>query len=437
MKKSLPTLIFISIIVLFSLYGIYFFAPLSINKITYNVVDNDIIATIKLRGNSLYGNCIYENNSYEIRHNVCEIKLSNNPNPTVTLKNLYGEKNYTLNPNIDYIVDFGLDYTKTYLVLKEKKEIKVNSIKSIGAPNKSLTITSEDPSIVNIKKNYMIGKKAGETNVIVKIGDIQKKIKVVVTDLVTMPTYNEKRKVLACHEYTEKEAKLLDNLLEYRVKEAGYSTRAGAVAAARFLTLEFKYRIQYFYENGRVSNTGQHFVDGEGRYYKKGLYLSESKKKKIIASWTGPAIWGCPLKNLEDEKQFGYYAGKMVSNGLDCSGFVSWALYQGGFDPGDNGAGETPDVDVQMTDLGEYTKLTKEIIKSNKIKVGDLFNYWGHIAMLVGIDGDNYYVAESLPNFDGVVARKYTKSNIMSTFTHVVFMDKYYKEDGNLTEYFK
>ena len=72
-----------------------------------------------------------------------------------------------------------------------------------------------------------------------------------------------------------------------------------AVVAARFLTLELPYRIPYFYENGRVSDTGVHFVDGEGRYYKKGLYLAESKKKDIIASWTGPAIWGCPLKNLE------------------------------------------------------------------------------------------------------------------------------------------
>ena len=53
--------------------------------------------------------------------------------------------------------------------------------------------------------------------------------------------------------------------------------------------------------------------------------------------------------------------------------------------------------------------------------------------MIIGIDEDNIYVAESLPNLGGAVAKRYLKTNIGNTFTHVVLMDKYYKNDGNLT----
>lgn len=54
--------------------------------------------------------------------------------------------------------------------------------------------------------------------------------------------------------------------------------------------------------------------------------------------------------------------------------------------------------------------------------------------MIIGIDEDNIYVAESLPNLGGAVAKRYSKTNIRNTFTHVVLMDKYYEKDGNLTD---
>ena len=117
------------------------------------------------------------------------------------------------------------------------------------------------------------------------------------------------------------------------------------------------------------------------------------KYKDIIASWKGPSIWGCGLTNLEIEPRWGYIVGKKMPNGLDCSGFVTWSLKNAGFEPGDVGAGESPDNDNQCTDLGEFKYLSENI---NNIKVGDLLNWWGHIAMLIGIDGDTYYVAESL-----------------------------------------
>ncbi len=123
-----------------------------------------------------------------------------------------------------------------------------------------------------------------------------------------------------------------------------------------------------------------------------------------------------------------------MPNGLDCSGFVTWALYNGGFDPGDRGAGES-EYTYQVTDLGNFKPITNELINSNIIKAGDIFNYWGHVALIIGIDEKNYYVAESLQNFYGLVVRAYKKSKIKNTFKYVVLMDEYYKNDGNYTMY--
>ena len=41
--------------------------------------------------------------------------------------------------------------------------------------------------------------------------------------------------------------------------------------------MNFKFRIPYFYENGRLHSSGANYVDGEGRYYKVGMYLHEKK----------------------------------------------------------------------------------------------------------------------------------------------------------------
>lgn len=259
----------------------------------------------------------------------------------------------------------------------------------------------------------------------------QDQMEVEVTDLITTPTYSHTKKtVIPCDFYTESEANILDDYLEYLVNLAGLKTRAGVIAAARFLTLQLKYRIPYFYENGRLDQSGVNYVDGEGRYYHQGLYLSENKKSSIVAKFSGPSIWGCPLTNWEDAKFYGFYEGQKKPNGLDCSGFIAWVLKNGGFDPGDIGAGESS-YTHEMTDLGEFVRINES--SKNKVKVGDLISYDGHIAIIIGIDKSNYYVAESLPNLGGAVAKLYNKDEITDTFDYFVLMDKYYETDGNLT----
>lgn len=369
---------------------------------------------------------IFSNN---FSNGKCVLTLPINENFEIYIKN-GNKESKKVNPSnyISNILEFNFNDEIVYLTVGEKYKLDY-SLKLVS-PDDSFNFKSNNEEIATIKDGYIYANKSGKTTISNTI--TKKGLEVIVTDLISLPAYQKNYKIhLPCNKYSLDEANLLDKILEFKINKAGYKTRAGAVAAARFLTLEFPYRIPYFYENGRVHESGVNYADGEGRYYKKGLYLHDSKKSDIKASFSGPAIWGCPLTNWELNETYGYYPGVKRANGLDCSGFVSWVLYNAGFDPGDIGAGET-EYPYQLTDLGNYTPLTTSLIYSDNLKVGDLLNYWGHIAIIVGIDDNYIYVAESLQNFGGVVTRQYKKSTINQTFTHVVLMDDYYKNDGNL-----
>lgn len=431
-------LIVLLIIVLIIIsYSLYYKSNLflNINNITVVKVNNDKESfDISIKGNSNENfKCFAYNDIYNAENNsvsnTCTLTLKINKDYKIYLKNDYRKtKEVNLTDYVDNILSFNFEEEIIYMVLGTEKSLKYDEL--VIDKNKELSkITSSDENIVTIANGIMKANASG--NCEIKTGN--KSIKIIVTDIIDKPTYQEKKKeIIPCNQYSKTEAELLDKLLAFRINESGYQTRAGAVEAARFLTLEFKYRIPYFYENGRVHPSGVHFADGEGRYYKVGLYLDDSKKNDIIASYRGPAIWGCPLTNLEPAPEYGYIMGAKKPNGLDCSGFISWALKNAGFDPGDIGAGDS-EYPYQMTKLGEFVSLTPELINSGKIRTGDLINYWGHIGMIIGIDDDCIYVAESLPNLGGAVAKKYLKTNIRNTFTHVVLMDKYYEKDGNLT----
>lgn len=301
-------------------------------------------------------------------------------------------------------------------------------------PGTSVDLTGKMVSVGDVKVKWYIDDEnkievidnlytSNEENVVKLVGTVNGErvasTTVYTTNLITNmpPEFDEKKARLTCKQFTYEQAMMLDRILENRVSKAGEGTRAGAVAAARFLTLEFPYRIDYAYENGRLNKTGVRFVDGEGRYYHKGLYLDESKYSSLKAVFSGPAMWGCKMG---------------ATNGLDCSGFVSWSLLNGGFDVGDYGAGPLHGT-TDLTDFGEMRRITPELIRSGVMKVGDLMNIWGHIGILIGIDNDYFYVAESLNTYKGLVVKKYNKMNVMSAFPYVVLMDKVYNGDGNLT----
>ena len=230
--------------------------------------------------------------------------------------------------------------------------------------NENVTWESENENIATVDNNGNVkGVGYGTTYVdAISESGIVGKTKVIVSSFITKPVINTKKSYLACKQFTKDEADMIDQILFDRVDKAGYGTRAGVLAAARFLTLEFSYRIHYFYENGRLNNYAPYkHVDGEGRYYHRGLYLNESKFSELSASFVGPAIWGCDLQNYTDWGP--YKIGNYYPNGLDCSGFVSWALLNGGFDVGDIGAGENANHN-DLDDLGTKVTITNELMNS-------------------------------------------------------------------------
>lgn len=295
---------------------------------------------------------------------------------------------------------------------------------------------SDDEKIATVDNNGIIsGISAGTTTIkAIYKENYYGEVKVIVTNLIEKPDASAKKEYVKCRQFSDDEAQLLDDILEEKIKEAGYQTRAGVVAAARFLTLDFSYRVPYFYENGRLENYEPYqYVDGEGRYYHKGLYLSTKKIKDLKANFVGPAIWGCNLQNYTDWNGV-YVTGQLYPNGLDCSGFVTWALLNGGFDVGDIGAGTDP-AHKDLTDLGQKVYITEELMASGKVKVGDLIGLDGHMAILAGWDSQNYYIAESLNTTGGVVMTTVARTKLVnnSIYRYIILMDEVYKTDGNLT----
>lgn len=397
----------------------------NIEVISYNeqTIDIAVEPTSEQEYCSIGTNSIDQNSFiyYKLENGKCYISIPYEEQ-YIYFKNSNGiiTDSYLIN---DLVIDLNIK-DNYYLSIGMEQVLFENMIK-LGNPNITLIA---DSNILKIEGNKIIGNQEGVTTVKVMVNNISiKEFNVYVTNTITLKptTFNYNKSYLTCGAYSSKEAELLDTILEDRIKDAGYGTRAGVVEAARFLTLEFPYRISYYWENGRVHSSGTHYVDGEGRYYHKGLYLSIDKYQTIKGSLLGPKMWGCKMTNLEPDEPY-FIRGVKYPNGLDCSGFVTWALLNGGFDVGDIGA-------YQLPSIGELKVLSKQLINSDTIKVGDLLNFKGHIALIVGIDNNNFYVAESLNDIGGLVVKTYSKTKVNNTFKYVVLMDKVYKDDGNIT----
>ena len=304
---------------------------------------------------------------------------------------------------------------------------------------KEIEFEEDENGLVSVSGNKIKGVKKGETELTVRTSTIDIKLSVLVTDAISKrgDDFDYTKPFLKPGLFTKEDNDLLDEILKSRVNRAGYMSRAGVVEAARFLALEFPYRIGYFNENGRLANPPK--VDGEGRYYHKGLYLHSSRFETLDEQYImyGPNPWGYTI--YSDVVEYDQV------NGLDCSGFVAWAMVQAGYDPGDMGAGIAPGRE-DFTDLGEKEHLTDELL--DKLKVGDLLSGdgattnaydGGHIAILIGIKDGYYYVAETLwgtpRTAEGLVAMKYTPEELEYYFYWWIPMNEYYGEDGNLTDF--
>lgn len=313
---------------------------------------------------------------------------------------------------------------KLYIIAGEEIEIPI-SIKEKENKKVLLRYITSDKEIIEINDKKIKGLKDGKAKITVRAQNTEQRIiDVIVTSLITKPTLNNNKPYITCEEYTKEESDILESILESRINSSGYMTRGGALAAARFLLLEFKSGIKYYNENGRLENHSNiQKIDGEGRYYHKGLYLTKDKYKDIeLSTEDGPKMWGCELKNL--------YYGKNMENGLDCSGFITWALKNAGYEVGDVGAGDYQHINNELLDLSPREKITHELLLNNKVKVGDLIGFDGHIAMIIGLEQDKIYIGESYET--GLRVRTFTTGELIkSEFTDIILMDDYYKNEGN------
>lgn len=130
---------------------------------------------------------------------------------------------------------------------------------------------------------------------------------------------------------------------------------------------------------------------------------------------------------------------------LDCRGFVQWAVYNGGF--------KASEIDYRSNfqDWAEKNGLVNNDITA--AKPGDNFSgsgdggiYGGHIWLVVGTFDGGYYVAEEYGHNNGLVINKYTYEEHAAAVekynAKLYDMSKYYndtsnvrKDEGKATEY--
>ena len=165
-----------------------------------------------------------------------------------------------------------------------------------------------------------------------------------------------------------------NNLIASNVEDSGYGTRAGVVASAVTLIAElgdnYNVKIPYFWGGGHGTiSEGAESNWGSGRCF---------------TTANGHAYTLC---------------------GLDCSGFVTWAIYNGGYNI-------TPLTTGSFQNLpgAEHVTLQDSAI----LEPGDLLESNSHVVLVVGVDEDNneYICAEASGRTTGVLftRRAFTRS---------------------------
>ncbi|WP_127584750.1 M81 family metallopeptidase [Paenibacillus koleovorans] len=122
---------------------------------------------------------------------------------------------------------------------------------------------------------------------------------------------------------TEAGRSALQNELKTCVRTAGFGTRAGVVAAAKYLAVDFPFDVTYVSGNGGVYHDGVIAVPGTSLYR-----LNCQDGLNIDSETTG---WGC-LDDVLYQHTENKVENPAKLHGTNCSSFVYWAINNGGFD---------------------------------------------------------------------------------------------------------
>ena len=189
------------------------------------------------------------------------------------------------------------------------------------------------------------------------------------------------------------------------VRTAGYKTRNGVVAAGLYLSSHIDVHIPYFWSGG-------HFHSYNGYSDKGDNFMGVPNK------------WGCQVKmafgGTESQKN-----GSPYPFGLDCSGFVAWAIFNGGYYTGDKNQEIYISTSSVPGSIGGI-RVSNVSVRNAKgsIKPGDIAYKNGHVGLVVAVSNNGFTVAEERGYKYGLVIteHKYSKS----TFTNIVLMDNFY-----------
>jgi hypothetical protein len=215
------------------------------------------------------------------------------------------------------------------------------------------------------------------------------------------PGIDNTKKDLECGTFDANGAAEVNKKLSDKVNNAGYGTRAGVVAAARYLAIDFPYKVPFY-----ASESGD-----RGRYYKTGINADAKNG------------WGCII-NKEGIPTTEQVSGGYYPNGLDASAFVSWALLNGG----------VPKNDLTSNQLAQLSpnKIFYGSTDIGNVKLGDLSWSNGQIGLVIGIDNNNIYVAEEKGATYGLVVTTYPKTTL-ATDSYFISLGNTYTSDGNIT----
>lgn len=185
------------------------------------------------------------------------------------------------------------------------------------------------------------------------------------------------RSLLKCDSYTQIQKDSLNQLFAESINKAG-NKRAKTVTAATFL-VSMNYAIPYGFEWRIADDPSYEFV---GRYTKKGLHLT----RLTDSNGTVHQPWGC-LVNTHPRypHQTVKNLGDTYENGLNCSSFIGWCLFNADAVTDLNLLERTYADDYRTFPLSTEINL-KEGVES--IRPGDLLWFKGHIAIVIGVKND-------------------------------------------------